>query len=104
MIRNNNLPDIHPRDDDQFKRDIAGKYVVISDKSQFSYWGKNAKFIADKKILEKLPKKQEKKEYVDNDFKELHSYIKKEFLCNDVVCDSPHNPLTDSFCRGFNKR
>lgn len=106
LTRNNNLPNIHPNNDkdEQFKKDIAGKDVVISDKNQFSYWGRNAKKITDRRILDKLPQKQEKKEYIDGDFKEMHDYIKKEFLKNKAVCDSPHDPIENVGCRRFNQK
>lgn len=103
LERNNYLPKIHPKYDDQVERDKAGKYVIISGKNQFSYWGKSAQPI-DTNMLDKLPKKQEKKEYIEDEFLKLHEYILKNFNITQGNCAPPHDPIEDADCRGCNQK
>lgn len=62
LIRNGNYPLVHS-DKKQISLDIAGEWVIVSDK--FTYWGKDAPEIKAE-ILGVLPKYQEHKPNKDN--------------------------------------
>ena len=98
LVRNEKHSLFHGKDmKEQHQRDELGKYVLISD--NFVYFGKSGKEV-DKKLLDRLPKRQETKCYdsSDEDLCALVNYL----LSQGIHSKDPTERLVEKIVGGVN--